>query len=140
MTTLQFDRALRDFVDLNFARRLEMAETLSPGHVEALRKYWPQAASEMIAGGTAMFAGTTYPANHIVGMGLYGPVSNDELDHVEEFNRSRGVACEVVVSPLVHRSLPELLGTRGYSITEFNSVMIRRLEGCVRVACEGSFD
>ena len=49
MTTLHFDRVLRDFVDLNFARRLEMAETLSPAHVEALCKYWPQAASEIIA-------------------------------------------------------------------------------------------
>ena len=30
---------LRDFVDLNFARRLEMAETLTADHVEALHRY-----------------------------------------------------------------------------------------------------
>ena len=66
-------------------------------------------------------------------MGLYGPVSSDELNRAEEFYRSRGVACEVVVSPLADRSLPELLGKRGYSITEFNSVLIRRLEECTPV-------
>jgi GNAT superfamily N-acetyltransferase len=46
---------------------------------------------------------------------------------VEAFYRSRGVPCEIVVSPLAHRSLLELLASRGYRITEFNSVLIRRL-------------
>lgn len=129
---------LRDFVDLALARRLEMAETLSPMQVEALRRYWPNASSELIAGGTAAFAGSTYPANHIVGLGLYGSVSTADLDRVEEFYRSRGVPCEIVVCPLADRSLLELLGDRGYHITEFNSVLIRRLEDCIAVeAAEG---
>jgi len=119
---------LRDFVDLSFARRLEMAETLTPDHVKALQRYAPDATSEMIAGGTAIFGGGVYPANHIVGMGLYGPVTSSDVDRVEEFYRSRGVACEIVVSPLADRSLLEQLAPRGYRITEFNSVLIRRLE------------
>jgi len=116
--------AIPDFVDLNFARRLEMAETLSPVYVNALQRYAPDATSEMVAGGTAVFGGRSYPANHIVGMGLYGPVSLAEVERVEDFYRSRGVPCEIVVSPLADRSLPELLGSRGYRITEFNSVLI----------------
>jgi len=32
---------LPDFVDLEFARRLEMAETILPDCVEALRRYGP---------------------------------------------------------------------------------------------------
>jgi GNAT superfamily N-acetyltransferase len=118
---------LRDFVDLNFARRLEMAETLTPRHVQALQRFAPDAASEIIAGGTAVFGGGVYPANHIVGMGLYGPVTCADIDRVEEFYRSRGVPCEVVLSPLADRSLLDLLAPRGYRITEFNSVLIRRL-------------
>jgi GNAT superfamily N-acetyltransferase len=114
-------------VDLNFARRLEMAETLTPSHVKALQRFASDATSEMIAGGTAVFGGGVYPANHIVGMGLYGPVTSADIDRVEEFYRSRGVPCEIVVSPLADRSLLELLAPRGYKITEFNSVLIRRL-------------
>jgi Acetyltransferase (GNAT) family len=125
---------LRDFVDLTFARRLEAAETLTIAHVEALRRFWPDAALEVIAGGTAVFGGVEYPANHIVGMGLYGPVIETDLDRVEEFYRSRGVACEIVVSPLADPSLRELLAPRGYRITEFNSVLIRRLDDCEPVA------
>ena len=121
---------LRDFVDLNLARRLEMAETLTPDRVLALRRFTPDATSELIAGGTAVFGGAVYPANHIVGMGLYGPVTSADVDRVEDFYRSRGVPCEVVVSPLADRSLLELLAPRGYKITEFNSVLIRRLDEC----------
>ena len=77
MAASQFDSTeeLRGFVDLNFARRLEMAEILTPTYVRALQRFWPEATSEVIAGGTAIFGGQTYPANHIVGMGLYGPVT-----------------------------------------------------------------
>jgi GNAT superfamily N-acetyltransferase len=119
---------LRDFVDLSFARRLEMAETLTPDHLKALQRFAPEATSVTIAGGTAIFGGGVYPANHIVGMGLYGPVTAADIDLVEEFYRSRGVPCEIVVSPLADRSLMELLATREYRITEFNSVLISRLQ------------
>jgi len=123
----------RGFVDLNFARRLEMAETATGEQVSALQQLWPDATSEVIAGGTAVFGGTTYPANHIVGMGLYDPVTLDDVERVEEFYRSRGVPCEMVVSPLADPSLRELLVPRSYRITEFNSVLIRPLERCVPV-------
>ena len=117
-----------DFVDLEFSRRLEMAEMILPDCVEALRRYAPQApiASENIAGGAAYFGGVDYPANQIVGMGLDGEVTADDLGRVEHFFRSRGVASTVVVSPLADESLRILLGERGYRIAEFNSVLIRR--------------
>jgi GNAT superfamily N-acetyltransferase len=120
---------LSDFVDLEFARRLEMAETILPDCVEALRRYdptGPNAAAE-VAGGVAFFGGVDYPANQMVGMGLYGEVTADDMDRVEHFFRSRGVASTIVVSPLADMSLPTLLGERGYRIAEFNSVLIRRI-------------
>ena len=72
-TTMQ----LPDFVDLEFARRLEMAEMILPDCVEAIRRYAPDDpnAAENIAGGIAFFGGVKYPANQIVGMGLYGAVN-----------------------------------------------------------------
>lgn len=120
---------LRDFVDLAFARRLEMAETIMPDCVEALRRHDPSqgVAAEVVAGGAAFFGGIHYPANQIVGFGLYGEVSAGDLDRVEEFYRIRGVPCAIVVSPLADGSLLSLLAPRGYRIQEFNSVLIRRI-------------
>ena len=116
------------FVDLNFARRLEMAETVTADHVKALQRFAPEARSEVIAGGTAIFGGANYPSNQIVGMGLYGAVSQADVNRVEDFYRSRGVPCRIVVSPLTDHSLMKLLAAGCYGITEFNSVLIRRLD------------
>ncbi len=131
MSELQVAAAqqLADFVDLEFARRLEMAETVLPDCVEALRRYNPASPSEAetVAGGVAFFGGKNYPSNQIVGMGLYGAVTADDLDRVEHFFRSRDVPSTIVVSPLSDMSLPALLGERGYRIAEFNSVLIKRI-------------
>lgn len=120
---------LPDFVDLEFARRLEMAEMILPDCVEAIRRNAPDKpnAAESIAGGAAFFGGINYPANQIVGVGLHGAVTADDMDRVEDFFRSRGVASTVVVSPLADESLRNLLGERGYRIAEFNSVLILRI-------------
>ncbi len=118
---------LSNFVDVDFARRLEMAEMILPDCVEELRRYSPSdpIATEHVAGGIAYFAGPTYPVNQIVGMGFEGEVTAQQMDRVEDFFRSRGVPSTVVVSPLAHESLRALLGERGYRIAEFNSVLIR---------------
>lgn len=135
MTATQPESAteLRDFVDLNLARRLEMAETITAEHVRALQRFAPEATSEVIAGGTAVFGGATYPSNQIVGMRLYGPVTSADLDQLERFYRSRGIPSQIVVSPLADPSLVELLSHRGYGVTESNSVLIRRLEGYLQI-------
>ena len=128
-TTVIPAQEIPGFVDLDFARRLEMAETILPDCVEALRRFGPNdpIAAENIAGGVAFFGGTAYPANQVVGMGLYGEVTEEDMDRVEHFFRSRGVAATVVLSPLAHESLRALLGERGYHIAEFNSVLVRRI-------------
>jgi hypothetical protein len=107
-----------------------MAETILPDCVAALQKYAPSdpIAAEEIAGGMAFFGGATYPANQVVGMGLYGEVTASHMDQMEHFFRSRGVPATIVVSPLADASLPARLGERGYRIAEFNSVLIRRIK------------
>ncbi len=123
-------RHLPEFVDLEFARRLEMAETILPECVEALHRYDPAQpfAYEQVAGGVAFYGGPGYPSNQMVGMGLYGEVTSGDISCVEEFFRSRGVPSTIVVSPLTEMSLPRLLGERGYAVVEFNSVLIRNIK------------
>jgi GNAT superfamily N-acetyltransferase len=118
-----------DFVDLELARRLEMAETMLPDAVAAIRRNSPSRsiAAETIAGGVAFYGGPIYPANQIVGMGLCREVTEDDVDRLEHFYRSRGVASIVVVSPLADPALLKFLGRRGYVIAEFNSVLLRRI-------------
>jgi len=115
------------FIDLELSRRLELAETMTPDCVLALRRLAPQSsiAAITVAGGTAFFGGVDYPANQIVGLGLYDEVTCDALKQVEEFYHSRGVPCTIVVSPFADTSLLALVGERGYRIAEFNSVLIR---------------
>ena len=130
-STAVAEKSLPDFVDLDFARRLEMAETISPDCFEALRRYGPSdpIALLKVAGGYAFCGGPDYPVNQIVGMGLYEEATAADLDRLEDFFRSRGASCSVVLSPLAHASLRSLLGERGYTIAEFNSVLIRRIQG-----------
>jgi hypothetical protein len=112
--------------DSALARRLEIAEAVNARGCTAI---YPQAASVEVAGGLAIFAGAGSPLNHAVGLGLSGPVAESEIGALEEFFRSRGATPSIDLCPLSDPSLTELLTGRGYGITEFNNVMVRRLVG-----------
>ncbi|HZQ66987.1 MAG TPA: GNAT family N-acetyltransferase [Terriglobales bacterium] len=118
-------------VDAEFSARLESAEwrPCLP-FIEGLQREKPELHAEhkIVAGGRMMYGGPQSPMNHIIGMGLNGPVSKDEMDEVEEFYRSRKAVCEIVVSPYVDPSLMQHLKERGYGVTEWNSVLIRKLD------------
>src|SRR5208337_1513870 len=83
--------------------------------VAALRAYAPAQpiAAEVVAGGVAFYGGPNYPANQMVGMGLYGEIASNDLDRVEEFFHSRGVPSTIVVSPLAEPALAEKRRQRG---------------------------
>jgi hypothetical protein len=112
--------------DAALARRIESAEAANARSCTAIH---PQAASIEIAGGCAVFAGAGSPLSHAVGIGLAGPVSEADLRELQAFFRSRGARPAIDLCPLADPSLPELLGARGYRITEFNNVLVRRLAG-----------
>jgi GNAT superfamily N-acetyltransferase len=80
-----------------------------------------------IAGGCAVFAGVGSPLSHGVGMGLRGPVHEAEIEAIEEFFHSRRAASSLELCPLADPGLFESLGRRGYRITEFNNVLVKRL-------------
>jgi hypothetical protein len=112
--------------DTALARRLEAAEAANARGCTAIH---PQAAAMEIAGGVAVFAGAESPLSHAVGIGLNGPVTESELCVLESFFRTRGARPAIDLCPLADPSLVELLGGRGYRVTEFNNVLVKRLPG-----------
>jgi GNAT superfamily N-acetyltransferase len=109
--------------DLELARRLEAAEA---GNAFSLARAGGFEA-EAIAGGCALFAGLNSPATHALGCGLSGPVSIDEVDRLEGFFFERGSDCLIDLCPLADLGLVQAVMERGYSIIEFNNLLVRRL-------------
>ncbi len=119
------------FADLALARRLERTEArASVICAEALARLRVEsgAAFEEIAGGYAVFTGVNSPLTQAMGLGLSGPVSEAEMERLENFFRSRGDAARVETCPLADASLIELFGKRGYRVTEYSNVLVRPLE------------
>jgi GNAT superfamily N-acetyltransferase len=117
---------------LELARRVEAAEALNGvACAEAHRHLHPGMGAEVleVGGGCAIFVGVESPLTHAVGLGMRGEVRPDELDRMEEFYRARGAAVSVELCPLADASLVELLGDRGYGVTEFNNVLVRPMPG-----------
>ncbi|MEM9373821.1 MAG: GNAT family N-acetyltransferase [Planctomycetota bacterium] len=59
--------------------------------------------------------------NRARGVGLEGPVTDDEIDAMVAFYRDRGHPPAAEVVPFIHETLLEGLGRRGFAITEFLS-------------------
>ncbi len=113
------------------ARRLEEADALAGARfAEALARLRPAtaAAAEPIAGGYAVYAGVGHPCTRGVGLGMDGPVSEADLDRMESFFGVRGVPTEVEVCPLAARPLLQMLGARGYRVTDFDNILARPLD------------
>ena len=116
------------FVDVSIARRLEAAEARNGKEcAESSANLHPAAGgiSIPLMGGQAAYAGVGSPLTHALGLGMHGPVSDQELDTLEDFYRSRGSAPNIDLCPMADPSLIELLGRRGYRIFEFNNVLVR---------------
>jgi hypothetical protein len=119
------------FLDLDLARRIEMAEChAAVDTVQALERVRPEsgAAAEGIAGGFAIYAGANSPVTQAVGIGLNGAVSEEEFDRLEAFYRSRSEPVRVETCPLADASLFDHFGKHGYRVTEFTNVMARPLK------------
>jgi hypothetical protein len=110
------------FADASLARRIEGAEALNARGCSA-----PEGPVLEIAGGCAIFAGSASPLTQAVGLGLNGPLSEAEIDALENFFRSRGARVSVDLCPLADPGLLSSLAARGYRPTEFNNVLVKRL-------------
>src|SRR3981081_2793971 len=89
-------------LNLGLARRIELAEAQAAVETaEALERSRPGgAAIAQVAGGFAVYCGANSPVTQAVGLGLDGPVSEEEFDQLEEFYRHRGEAVRVETCPL----------------------------------------
>lgn len=114
------------FADHALARRIERAEALN---ARSCAPPHPGSATLEAGGGVAVFVGAESPLTHAIGIGLDGPVREAELNGIEAFFRSRGAPVTFDLSPLADPGLFQALGDRGYRITEFNNVLVRRLAG-----------
>jgi len=128
------------FIDRNLARRLELTD--AHGSVAFARAHaglFPEvgAASQSFCGGWATFAGADSPITQAFGLGLSGPVQEDEVARMEEFFRQRGAATNVELCPYADPSVVEVFRKRGYTLTEFSNVLARRL---TREDAESTFD
>jgi len=116
------------FLDMDLARRLEVAghdmpaggSTEAPSHNGKKRI--------LVGGGIAVFAGVNSPITQAEGLGLQGPVSEEEFDRLEEFFRSRGSAVFMEICPMANASFVEALGKRGYRVVEFSNLLIREIQ------------
>jgi GNAT superfamily N-acetyltransferase len=113
------------FADAMLARRLEAAEAANARGCCAAD---PANVLE-IAGGCAIFVGAGSPLTQAVGLGLNGPVTSTQIDELEGFFHARGGPVSIDLCPHADPAFVEALAARGYRMTEFNNVLVRRLEG-----------
>jgi len=118
------------FADLVLARRLEMTDALAG--VEFARSWaqlnsFPGNSSIAVAGGHAGFGGIDSPLTQAFGLGLNGPVTDDDMSAMEEFYSGNRAAVNIETCPLADVSLLTLLNARGYRPTEYSNVFVREL-------------
>jgi GNAT superfamily N-acetyltransferase len=116
---------------LELARRIETAEARAAMETaELLDRQSPgsAAAVEHIAGGAAIYCGPNSPVTQAVGLGLDGAVTNDDMDRLENFYRTRSEPVRVETCPLANLSLIEQFRKRGYFVTEFSNVFATPLQ------------
>lgn len=112
--------------DLELARRLEEAESFaSETFALSLSRRRPDVgvAVEPLAGGRAVFAGPGSPLSEAKAMGLYGPVTEADLDRLETFYFSRREPCRVFICPMADPSLVDGLGRRGCRLFGFENFL-----------------
>jgi hypothetical protein len=112
------------------AQRLEQAEAADGAtcvEAEWLLRPHSDAALKSVAGAYVMYAGPLSPLTHVLGLGIYGPVTASDLDEIEEFYRERSAPIIIDLCPHAHASVRELVSSRGYTVSEFTNVMVRDL-------------
>jgi len=124
------------FADIDLARRLERAEAHgNVEFVEARKRAFPDrdAAWIEVAGTHAMFDGVGSPVTQTFGLGIFEPITAEQLNEIEEFFRSRGAEVFHEVCPLADPSVFELIRERGYKPVEFSNVLYRPIDRDLRL-------
>jgi len=124
------------FADIDLARRLERAEAHgNVEFVEARKRAFPDrdAAWIEVAGTHAMFDGVGSPVTQTFGLGIFEPITAEQLNEIEEFFRSRGSEVFHEVCPLADPSVFDLIRERDYKPVEFSNVLYRPIDRDLRL-------
>ena len=124
------------FVDIDLARRLEQTEAMgNVKFIEARVKAFPdrRATWRRIGGTFAMFDAVGSPLTQTFGLGMFQPVTSDDMDQLEGFFQDRGADVFHEVSPLADPSALDLLNERHYRPIELTSVMFRPITTDLRL-------
>jgi len=125
------------FANLDLARRLESAEAQgNVNFVEARASAFPDRGATWIeVGGTfAMFDRVGSPVTQTFGLGVFEPVTDDHMDKIERFFRSRNAEIFHEVCPLADPSAFEIIRQRGYRPVEFSNVLYRPIDPDLRLS------
>lgn len=124
------------FADIELARRLERTEAQgSVNFIEARAKAFPEVGAEWIevAGAFAMLDAPGSPLSQTIGLGVFQPISPEELDRLEDFFLSNGAAVCHEVCPLADMSVFTLIKERSYRPIEFSNVLYRPISPDLRL-------
>jgi len=123
-------------MNLDLARRVEAAEAeAARACADGMRSLHSDApvAWQEFAGGVAVFTGKESPITQAVGVGLPGPVAEEEIIALEAFFRDRGATVALEVCPLAGLDFYALLAKRGYRLVEVSNVLVRSLADAIAV-------
>jgi len=81
--------------------------------------------TEPLAGGLLCFEGPGAHCNQAVALGMSGPVSGPDLDHLCHFYEARGFQPQIELCPYAHESLVRGLALRNFVIKDFETVLAR---------------
>ena len=84
--------------------------------------------SRSLGSGWLCFGGEGSWQNQAVGLGLEGPVGDDELDQLVGFYRELRVEPVIIVCPFADPSLYRGLAQRGFGVCGFENVLFRELD------------
>jgi GNAT superfamily N-acetyltransferase len=124
------------FADLELARRLERTEArANVQFVEARAEAFPEVGATWtaVAETYAMFDGVGSPVTQTFGLGVFQPITEEDMDQLEEFFKSRGAAVFHEVCPLADPSTFTLLSERGYKPIEVSNVLYRPISPDLRL-------
>ena len=123
--------------DHALARRLEgLIRTEYRRLAEVARSVFPDRGADIleVAGGVALWLGEGSPVNQAAGLGMAGGVREDDVERLEAFYHERHAAASAGVCQLADPSLFEVLGRRGWRVSQFEHVLALELETWQRAA------
>jgi len=124
------------FADIELARRLERTEAQgNVNFVEARAEAFPEVGAQWfeVAGTFGMFDGVGSPLTQTFGLGVFQPITSEELDQLEQFFQTKGAGVFHEVCPLTDASAFTLIRERGYQPVEVSNVLYRPISTELRL-------